>query len=180
MLSPVPGRMIIPRSQVPWIIPNMEEIMRRLMVLGCAAVLAACAKKEGQPAADTSAMVTPPAPAPAMTMADFAGKWSVKVMPATVDSTLLTYELNATADTTGWTMTFPGRAAIPLRVSPVSGDSVVIEAGPYASALRKNVQVWTHAVARMQGGHIVSTVVAHYATSSPDSVVNLRSDGTRM
>jgi hypothetical protein len=151
--------------------------MRRLMVLGCAAVLAACAKKEQPPAADTTAMAPPP---PATTMADMAGKWSVQVMPADKDTTLLTYELNATADTSGWTLTFPGRDPIPMRVSPMSGDSVMIDAGPYPSALRKGVQVWTHTVARLQGGNLVSTTVAHYATNKPDSVVNLRSTGTKV
>jgi hypothetical protein len=156
-------------------------MMRRFMLVCCAIGLAACAKKEKAPAADSSAMATPPAPAPApaMTLADLAGKWTVKVMPETGDSTLLTYVLNATADTTGWTMTFPGRAAIPIRVGPVSGDSVVTEAGPYPSALRKGVQVWTHNVTRLKDGKLMGTTVAHYATSKPDSVVNLRSEGTK-
>lgn len=149
--------------------------MRRLMALGCAAVLVACAKKDQPPATDSTAMMTPPA----ATMADMAGKWTVQVMPAGKDTTILTYELNATGDTSGWTLTFTGRDPIPLRVTPMAGDSVVTEAGPYESALRKGVQVWTHNVMRVEGGKLVGTTVAHYATTSADSVVNLRSSGTK-
>ena len=151
--------------------------MRRLMVLCCAATLVGCAKKEKTPAADSSSMMTM-TPPPA-TMADMAGKWTVRVMPATGDSTLLTYELNATADTAGWTMTAAGRAPIPLRVSPMVGDSVVIEAGPYPSLLRKDIQVWTSSVFRQEGGHLVGTTVAHYSVKTADSVVTLRQDGTK-
>ena len=148
--------------------------MRRLMVLCCAAVLAACAKKDQPPAADTTAMAPP-----AATMADMAGKWTVQVRREGSDSVVVTYELNATADTSGWTLTFPGRDPIPARVSPMAGDSVVTEAGPYESPVRKGVQVWTHSVHRMEGGKLVSTTVAHYATSNPDSVVSFRGEGTR-
>jgi len=148
--------------------------MRRLMVLGCVAVLVACAKKEQPPAADTTAM----APPPAATMADMAGKWTVQVKREGSDSVILTYELNATADTAGWNMVFPGRDAIPLRVSPMAGDSVVAEAGPYESALRKGVQVWTHSVLRLQGGNLMGATVAHYSRGQ-DTVVNLRQEGTK-
>lgn len=148
--------------------------MRRLMVLCCAAVLVACAKKDQPPAADTTAMAPP-----AATMADMAGKWSMQTKRVGSDSVLLTYELNATADTSGWTITFTGRDPIPLRVSPMAGDSVVTETGQYESALRKGVQVWTHSVMRMEGGNLVGTTVAHYAVKTADSVVNLRAEGTR-
>lgn len=148
--------------------------MRRLMALGCAAVLVACAKKDQPPATDTTAMMTPPA----ATMADMAGKWTFQVRREGSDSVLMTYELNASADTSGWTMMFPGRDPIALRVSPMAGDSVVAEAGPYESALRKGVQVWTHSVLRLDAGKIVGATVAHYA-SGADTVVNLRQEGTK-
>jgi hypothetical protein len=153
-------------------------MMHRFALVCCAVALVGCAKKEPKPAADSSAMVTPPAAAPAIDLAQVAGKWTVRVMPEATDSTILTYELNATADPAGWTLTFPGRQPIPLRVTP-SGDSLIIDAGPYESALRKGVQVTTHSITRMAGGMLVSNVVAHYAVSSPDSVTHLRSEGTR-
>ena len=152
--------------------------MRRFMIACCAALLVGCAKKDGTPAADSAAMDTP-APAADITLADVAGKWTVQVAPETSDTTLLTYELNATADTSGWTLTFPGRPPIPLRIVAVAGDSIVSEAGPYESALRAGVQVWTRSVNRLNGDRLMGTTTAHYATTGADSVVNLRSRGTR-
>lgn len=148
--------------------------MRRLMVLCSAVVLAACAKKDQPPGADTTAMAPPPA-----TMADMAGKWTMQSSREGSDSVLVTYEINATADTSGWTITFPGRDPMPLRVSPMAGDSVVTEVGPYESVLRNGVQVWTRSVMRMEGGNLVGTTVAHYSVNTADSVVNLRMTGTR-
>ena len=53
------------------------------------------------------------------------------------DTTLVTYQLTATADTTGWNIVFANKQTVPVRVSAVAGDSVVIDAGPYASVLRR-------------------------------------------
>ena len=152
--------------------------MRRFVVACCAVVLVSCAKKDDTPAADTTAMA-PPAPAP-ISLADAAGKWSVNVMPQTGDSVLLTYELNATADTTGWTITFPGRRPQSVRVVAVGGDSIVSEMGPYESALRRGVQVSTRSVNRLEGGKLMGRTTATYASNAPDSIVQLRSEGTRM
>lgn len=150
--------------------------MRRLVLLCCAAVLVGCAKKEAEPAADTTAA----APAPMMlTAADVAGKWHAVVMGETSDSVLVEYDLVATAADTGWTMTLPNRPVMTPRVM-FSGDSVVIDNGPYESVLRKGVQVTTHSVSRLQGGMLVGTTTAHYATQSGDSVVMLRTRATRV
>jgi hypothetical protein len=61
-----------------------------------------------------------------------------------------------------------------------SGDSVVMDLGPFESVLRKGVQVTTHSVSRMQGGILVGTTTAHYATTTGDSVVVLRTRSTRV
>jgi len=150
--------------------------MRRLVLLCCAAVLVGCAKPEAEPAADTTAAM----PAPVMlTAADVAGKWHMVVMGETSDSVLVEYDLTATAADTGWTILLPNRPAMALRVM-FSGDSVVIDSGPYESVLRKGVQVTTHGVSRLQGGMLVGMTTAHYATKSGDSVVMLRNRGTRV
>jgi len=65
------------------------------------------------------------------------------------------------------------------RIVDLAGDSIVADAGPYESALRKGVKVTTHSVFRLQDGKLVGTTVAHYATKGADSVLNLRSEGTR-
>jgi hypothetical protein len=113
-----------------------------------------------------------------MNLASVAGSWNMQTMPADRDTVLVSYVLTATADTAGWTLTFPGRAPIPIRILAVAGDSVVSEAGPYESALRPGVQVTTTTVNRMEGDALVGTTVARYS-AGPDTVLHLRSRGTR-
>lgn len=151
--------------------------MRRLTLACCAIALAACAKSEDM--TDTAATAAMPAgPAP-ISLADLAGVWTVRGTNMAGDSTLVTYEVMATADTMGWTITFPGQQPIPLRVVGVAGDSVMIDAGPYPSALRKGVTVRTSGAFRLRDGRMVGTNVARYDTKGADSVLMLRSEGTR-
>ena len=138
----------------------------------------ACRPAADQPAADTTASVAPPAPAP-LALADLAGTWDMKSMAEGSDSVLVTFELMATADTTGWMQHFAGRDPIPMRVLAVAGDSVITETGPFESVLRPGVQVTTHSVMRLQDGRLVGTTIARYKTSGPDSVVRIRTAGTR-
>ena len=66
--------------------------MRRFAVLCCcAAAVVGCAKSEPKAPA---ASPTPPPP-PAISLADLAGKWTVRGMNEARDTTLVTYELNA-------------------------------------------------------------------------------------
>jgi hypothetical protein len=115
----------------------------------------------------------------ALSLSALAGRWEMHSTPASgKDSTTTTYTLNARADTTGWTMTFPGGKPIAVHVR-VMGDSLVSEAGPFASVRRKGVMVRTHTVMRLVGDRIVGTTTAHYRTTRPDSVLTLRTEGTR-
>jgi hypothetical protein len=132
-----------------------------------------CSKKESAPAADTMAV----APAPMLNLADVAGTWDMKTMREGSDSVLVAYTVIATGTTEGWTINLPNRPPIPMTVS-VSGDSLTMDAGPYESVLRKGVQVTTHTVARLEGGKLMGRAMAHYSTG-PDSVVALRTEGTR-
>ena len=100
-------------------------------------------------------------------------------MNETGDSTLVTYVFTATGDTTGWTITFPGRKAIPVHVVAVSGDSITIQAGPYPSMLRKGVQVRTSGPVRLQDGKLVGTMKAQYSVKTADSVRMVRTEGTK-
>jgi hypothetical protein len=156
----------------------------RIAICCSAAVLAACAKKDSA-AVDTTASstvsttTTAPAPAPApINLAEFAGKWDVRSVPATGDTTPTTYVLTATSSTTGWTIKFPGRAAIPATII-VAGDSVEIDAGPYPSVRRKGVRVTTTGGLRVQNGQLVGTTTAHYKVKTADSVLVLNTTGTR-
>ena len=154
--------------------------MRSIALLCCVAVVGACGKSDDAPAQDTTAVVTPPAPPP-ISLADVAGTWTVRSMAEGSDSVLVTTTMVATADTAGWSITFPGRTKpVPSRVVVVAGDSIMTEAGPYESALRKGVQVTTQSVMRLRDGKLVGMTVAHYKTAAADSVVRLRTEGTRV
>jgi hypothetical protein len=152
--------------------------MRRFALICCAAVLAGCAKSENPPAADTMAAAQPvPEPARAISLADVAGKWQFRSTDE-AGGTPVDYQVTATADTTGWILALPNRKPMPLRVM-VGGDSLVTDAGPYESVIRKGVQVTTHSVLRLQDGKLVGTTEAHYALNGRDSVAQRPTSGTR-
>ena len=174
--------------------PELTEVRMRIMlrvVIACSASLlvAGCAKRDqaatdsAAGAASTPAAATPaPAPAPPTTLslADVAGKWQVRSVPeAGTDTTATTYVLTATADTTGWMITFPSGLKVPVHVT-VSGDSVIEKTGTFASQRRKGVKVTTEGSFRLQGGKLVGTTIAHYSKAGPDSVLRLRTEGTKM
>ena len=153
-----------------------------IAVLVGAAVLAGCAKKDDaavDTTADTAAVTTaPPAPTP-VNLADVAGKWNMRAVPTSgTDTTPTNSVITATSTTSGWTITFPGRQPVPMRVT-VDGDSIMTAAGPYPSARRRGVQVTTNGVMRLQGGSLVGSTTAHYKVSTPDSVLVLTSTATR-
>jgi hypothetical protein len=129
-------------------------------------------------ASSTAATSTTAAPGP-LNLADVAGKWNMKAVPMSGDTTPTTYVLTATANTSGWTITFPGRAPVPVKKVSVDGDSIMLSAGPYESVRRKGVQVTTFGVARLQSGQLNGSTTAHYKTKGADSVLVLTVSGTR-
>ncbi len=156
----------------------MRSTLASLAVLA----LIACGKSkdDAAAAADSAAAAAAAAmPAP-ITLADVAGKWSVKTMAMGSDSALVTTEINAGADASSWTITFPGRPPIAVRVLEVAGDSITTEAGPYESALRKGVQVTTHSVMRLVDGKLIGATTARYNVATADSVLLLHTEGTRV
>lgn len=153
--------------------------MRRITALFCAAALIGCAggdEGEVQQSEDSAAAAM--APAPTLSLADLAGTWNVRAMSETGDSTLATYTLNATSEPTGWTITFPNRDPIPVRVT-VDADSIIFDTDPYESPVRPGVQVTTQGAGRLMDGRLVGTYTARYAVSAPDSVMHGRIEGTR-
>ena len=158
--------------------------MRHFAVLCCAAILVGCARSEDRAADDRGAMDTaaaaPETPAASATISlpDVAGKWKVRSTDEAGGNVVET-ELVATADTSGWTMTGPDRKPIPVRVVAVAGDSIVTEAGPFESFIRKGVQVTTRTVNRLQDGKLVGTIEARYAIGGRDSVAHRPTEGTR-
>lgn len=156
----------------------------RFSTLCLSSLAVACAKTADKPS-DTAATppamtpaAAPPAPAP-ISLADAAGKWQVRATPQEgKDTSATTYLLTASADSTGWSITFPGRKPIPMRVR-TDGDRIVAIAGPFPSARRKGVQVNTESVFRVENGKLTGTTIARYVTKGADSVLHLRTEGTK-
>jgi len=163
----------------------MPHRTTRIALCCCAAVLAGCAKKDdaavdttGTAASTTTTSTTSMAPAP-INLADVAGKWDVRAVPTSGDTTVTTYVLTAMATPVGWTLTFPGRKTPqPVQVT-VDGDSIIVAAGPYSSVRRKGVQVTTNGSLHLQNGGLVGTTTAHYKVKTADSVLTLNTTGTR-
>jgi len=153
--------------------------MRRFAFCYCAAVLVGCGKSEVPPARDTTA-VAPATPEgrSAISLGDVAGKWKLRTTDE-AGGNAVESELTATADSSGWTLTRPNGKTIPVRVVAVAGDSIVTEAGPYESALRKGVQVRSRLVLRLQEGKLVGTNEARYALKGGDSVALRPAEATR-
>jgi hypothetical protein len=156
---------------------------------------AACGKGDGSGdkaiADTTSTPIAPPATTPAaapggstaaagsIALADVAGTWKMSAVPTTgADKTPTLYTLTATGEPGGWKVVFANGLTQTPRVSAL-GDSIVFDMGPYPSVRRKGVTVTTHSLLRKQGDKLVGTVTAHYAGAGADSVVTLKSEGTK-
>jgi len=149
--------------------------------------VAACAKSDqatkdsaaGAAAVPAAAPAPAPPPAPTISLADVAGKWQVRAVPESgKDTSATNYVLTAAADTTGWLMTFPSGLKVPLHIT-VSGDSILVKTGTFASQRRKGVKVSTEGAVRIQNGKLVGTTIAHYTQAGPDSVIRLHTEGTK-
>lgn len=152
--------------------------MRRLVMVVGAALLIGCAKKEEPAPEPVIEPAAPVAPAP-IDMAAVAGTWNVSTMGMESDSVLVTSVLVATADTAGWTLSLAKRKPFALSIV-VSGDSVMASSPEYESALRKGVMVKTNSVYHLVGDQLVGNTTAHYNVTGPDSVLMLRTIGTRV
>jgi hypothetical protein len=152
------------------------------VVRNCCLVLLVmgCGKAADQPedAVVGEAPAAEEAPA-ALSLADLAGTWNVRSTVEGDESKVVTYDIVATADQSGWSLKFPDREPIPVRVVAVEGDSVVTESGPFESQLRKGVQVSTVVVNRLKDGKLVGRTTARYQARGADSVTHLNFEGTR-
>jgi hypothetical protein len=119
-----------------------------------------------------------PAPAKSISLADLAGKWNFETRGDGADSMVTKAVVVATADSSGWVMELPTGKKVAQHVT-VSGDSIMLKSDTYPSMRRKGKQVWTEGVYRLENGKLVGTMVGHYANSGADSVLKLRSEGTK-
>jgi hypothetical protein len=160
----------------------MNRITRIALASSTVLLVAGCAKSE--PPKDTVAAAMAPAPAeapaPTIALADVAGKWQFNSVPMTgTDTSPTKYVLTATADTTGWTLTFPDKQVVPLQTT-VSGDSVMLASGEFSSQRRKSTKVKTATTLRLVDGKLQGVTTARYAKAGADSVLQLRNEGTRI
>jgi hypothetical protein len=164
----------------------MQQLNRLFRGACCAAVLSACSKSDKSTAADSSAAMSPAAPSStaaaatpkAISLADVAGTWNMRSVPTTGrDTSPTNYKMTANADGTA-KIEFANGLKVTGKAA-ASGDSIVTDAGPYASVRRKGMQVTTHGVLRRQGDKLVGTTIAHYKTTKADSVLTLRTEGTK-
>lgn len=154
--------------------------MRRIAMLGCALLVAACNTRDAPPAADTATVVAAHAAPAAMSLADLAGKWNFRVMGMDNDSTLTTHVLTASADPAGWSFLQPNGTSVPVRDVTVAGDSITSVAGPFASGVRAGMRVSElRTTYRLKDGKLVGVTTARYETTGPDSVRQFRLEGTK-
>ena len=163
----------------------MRHTMRFCLLFAAALLVLGCnreASEEGteeQPA-DTLAGAAGDAgaaDAAGISLADVAGTWDMRTVPESGEDTTATIgQVEITPD--GWTLRLPDRDPIEGAVS-TSGDSIIVEAGPYESVRREGLMVRTRGAYRLEGDRLVGTVVARYETTGPDSVLRLRAEGTR-
>ena len=144
-----------------------------------AAATLACAASADRGDTAAARELTPAAKNP-LALSDVAGRWRLKAMNYRGDS-LTTYTITATGDTSGWSITFPNRPALPLQIVGVAGDSIVTETGPYPSVLRSTVSVRSlRSIYRLEGGQLVGSFTARYETTLPDSVLHGTHVGSRI
>jgi hypothetical protein len=153
-----------------------------LAILWSSVLVAACSggdKVEGDSALQAAAAAVTPAPStPAVSLSQVAGKWNLRAVPENgTDTSTTLVVLNATADTTGWTMVM-GTQTVPLRVR-IAGDTIMTESAEYESTRRRGVKVTTRGAMRLVGDSIVGTTIARYGVAGPDSVITFRTVGKR-
>ncbi len=109
-------------------------------------------------------------------LSDVTGKWAIKASPAN-DTMVVNSVMNATANPKTWTLTYPNRDPIPMRVVASGGDSIVTEIGPYPSMLRKGQTVTLlRTVGHYKGDMMTGWFEAHYSSGD---VIKGKQEGTR-
>ena len=153
------------------------------------AALAACGGSDSRQATDsataagnataTPSAATTAAATPAVSLSSMTGMWHGRSMQGEDTTKATRWTLDATSDTTKWTLTFANGTKVPVRLVSTGGDSIVSEMGPYKSASLKGQNVNARQVAHVRGDSMSGTFEMR-PTSKPDSVIRGRFDATRM
>jgi branched-chain amino acid transport system substrate-binding protein len=114
-----------------------------------------------------------------VTLADFAGEWTVEAVPESGAPTVTTFVLRASEAREGWSILYaPNRDPIPLRVIAFAGDSLVLESAPYMSGRRPGVRAVSRDVYRLVDGRLVGYSIGRYLAWPPHTL-RLRLEGIR-
>jgi hypothetical protein len=151
--------------------------MRYLALVCCAGLLIGCG---GQQEAASDEMEGEAASMEMASFGDYAGTWQMQALTEAGDSVLVEYQMVATDGMDGWTITFPEREPMPLRVMSHDGGSVVTEVGPYESLFRPGVMVITRMTSRVENGTLVGSFTATYETEDADSTLSGQARGTKV
>ncbi len=153
----------------------MQKALRLCLILAGGLLLPGCESEPAEEATDELPADTVAA-APTISLADIAGTWNMRSVPESGDTTATVFQLQATAD--GITLFLPDRDPV-VGVVTTSGDRIMVDAGPFESVRRDGVMVTTNAEYWLEGDRLMGTTVAHYVTTEADSVLRLRTEGTR-
>lgn len=101
--------------------------------------------------------------------ASWAGSWTVDALPMEGDSALVTVSIIGNDTPEGWSTTFNHLDGPVLANSVViAGDSVIIESGPYPSALREGAIVTSlTSVLYVAGDDLIGHYTADYDSGEP-------------
>ena len=155
----------------------MTPFQRRVLLPAVGVLLVACGGAEGvDEGVETDAPAASSAPRDAL--AKFAGTWQVRARNEVGDS-LPSHTITATGDTTGWTLGFPNREPIPMRILDASGDLVIAETQPYESVLRPGVRVTVLYFTRVHGDSTSGRLVAMYDVDGANAILRGYTEGVR-
>ncbi len=157
--------------------------MRSAMILSSFSILVGCSEANNQvnrsPSSETSMSgdADTAATSPMALLSAVAGKWQTRAI-SEAGATLVTAQLLARPDTSGWTLTFPKQKPVPVRVVAVGGDSIVT-ASQYHDFENKKAQIRERAVLRFHGDKMTGTLEGHILMGGSDSLIHARLEGTR-
>ena len=157
----------------------MKPFPRRASVLLSSVLVLACGSEPAGEEGGTAATAeTAAAPDPAGTLAKFAGRWQVSAQDE-AGGELPGHLVTATSDTTGWSVTFPDRPPVPLRIVEASGDLVVTQTDPYESVIRPGVRTTVLFITRVSGDSTRGRLIAMYDVAGSNAILRGSTRGMR-
>jgi hypothetical protein len=156
----------------------MTPLLRRALTPVFGVLLVSCGDESTGDESTAAGTTTEAAAEPTGTLERFAGTWHVRARNE-VGDTLPSHDITATGDTAGWTLTFPNREPIPMRILNASGDLVVAETAPYESVIRPGVRVTVLYFTRLHGDSVSGRFIAMYDVDGANAILRGLTDGTR-